>query len=173
MSENFNKLLDSSSVHTVDKSMLDPFIYLSQIPGKDIRGRLVDCFQIWLQIPTDKVVIVKEIVGGLHNASLLLDDIEDNSNIRRGEPVAHHIFGVANTINCANYVYFLALEKCHQLGNDKAISTFIKELLNLHRGQGQDIQWREQCKCPSGNYYIKFHLFIVILLLFYDNRGRL
>ena len=39
--------------------------------------------------------------------------------LRRGIPVAHSIYGVPNTINCANYVYFLALERVHVLGNPK------------------------------------------------------
>ena len=47
----------------------------------------------------------------LHNASLLLDDIEDGSERRRGVPAAHKVFGEALTINSANYVYFVALEK--------------------------------------------------------------
>jgi geranylgeranyl pyrophosphate synthase len=43
----------------------------------------------------------------LHNASLLVDDIEDNSILRRGIPVAHKIYGTASTINSANYVMFI------------------------------------------------------------------
>lgn len=46
-----------------------------------------------------------------------IDDIEDNSCLRRGVPVAHSIYGVASTINAANYVFFLALEKVQQLGH--------------------------------------------------------
>ena len=42
----------------------------------------------------------------LHNASLLIDDIQDNSKLRRGVPVAHNIYGVPLTINAANYIYF-------------------------------------------------------------------
>lgn len=47
-----------------------------------------------------------------------IDDIEDNSILRRGVPVAHSIYGVASTINAANYVFFLALEKVQQLNHD-------------------------------------------------------
>lgn len=46
-----------------------------------------------------------------------IDDIEDNSILRRGVPVAHSIYGVPSTINAANYVLFLALEKVQQLGH--------------------------------------------------------
>lgn len=114
----------------------------------------------------------------LHTASLLVDDIEDGSELRRGVPVAHKIFGTQNENNCplgppfcrpdapcrcvagvpmvinsANYVYFLALEKCHALGNSRALSVFCEELLDLHRGQGQDIMWRDAGTCPTEEQY--------------------
>jgi geranylgeranyl diphosphate synthase type 3 len=145
----------AAEVHRRDDSVLEPMKYLAGVPGKDVRGQLIDCFQEWLQIPLDKVEAVKLVVTDLHNASLLIDDIEDNSKLRRGMPVAHSIFGVPVTLNCANYVYFLALERCHLLGNLKAMDIFVRELLNLHRGQGQDILWREQCKCPSVEQYMQ------------------
>lgn len=46
-----------------------------------------------------------------------LDDIEDNSVLRRGIPVAHSIYGVGSTINAANYVMFIALKKSIELGH--------------------------------------------------------
>lgn len=54
-----------------------------------------------------------------------IDDIEDNSKLRRGVPVAHHIFGVASTINCANYVYFESLDMLYKLHNPTAIGVFV------------------------------------------------
>ena len=131
---------NASGAHRLDESLLEAFRYISSAPGKDVRGLLVDCFQLWLNV-TDKEKLeqIKEIIGDLHNASLLIDDIEDNSKLRRGNPVAHSIFGVPNVINTANYVYFLALEKCQNLQNPQATKVFVGELLNLHRGQGHDI----------------------------------
>ena len=40
-----------------------------------------------------------------------MDDVEDNSELRRGIPVAHQVYGVPQTINTANYVYFLAVQE--------------------------------------------------------------
>lgn len=85
-----------------------------------------------------------------------IDDVEDNSNLRRGEPVAHNIFGVAQTINSANYVYFLAMQEITKLGNcSTAIDIFVEELLNLHRGQGMDLYWRDTLTCPSEENYLE------------------
>jgi geranylgeranyl diphosphate synthase type 3 len=142
--------------HTRDESLLEAYRYIGGVPGKDVRGKLIDCFQLWFQVDTEETLqAIKEIIASLHNASLLIDDIEDNSNLRRGIPVAHKIFGVPTTINCANYVYFLAMEQCHALNNPQCMQVFLGELLNLHRGQGQDIAWREASKCPTEEQYIQ------------------
>ena len=169
--------------HRLDESLLEPFHYISSVPGKDVRGKLLDCFQLWFQVPEPQAATageeeasteggaasrsspssspssvlndIKEIVASLHNASLLIDDIEDNSKLRRGIPVAHAIFGVPTVINCANYVYFLAMEQCRNLHNPRAEAIFLGEILNLHRGQGQDIAWREGLRCPTELEYLQ------------------
>ena len=146
----------STSSHDLDPSLLEPFQYINSVPGKNVRGKMIDCFQIWFQVESPTVLsTIKEIVGDLHNASLMIDDIEDNSKLRRGIPVTHSIFGVPATINTANYVYFLALDKVHNsLHNEQATRVFVNELLNLHRGQGHDIQWRDAIKCPTEEEYL-------------------
>lgn len=132
---------------------MEPFQYIASVPGKDIRARLIDAFNAWLNISADKLDVVKGIVSKLHNASLMIDDIEDNSKLRRGVPVAHHIYGIAATINSANYVYFETLKLAHDTHNPRAINAFVDEMLNLHHGQGLDIYWRDNHRCPSEEEY--------------------
>lgn len=84
-----------------------------------------------------------------------VDDVEDNSLLRRGIPVAHSIFGTAQTINSANYVYFGALQELLKLGNPRAIQIYTDELCNLHRGQGMDLFWRDTLTCPSEDDYLE------------------
>ena len=74
-----------------------------------------------------------------------VDDVEDGSSLRRGLPVAHSIFGVPQTINSANYIYFVALRELARLPNNpaRAVDIFSDELVNLHRGQGDDDQERQ------------------------------
>ena len=144
--------------HVQDPALLESFRYVNSMPGKNVRGKMIDCFQLWLGIDKDSrpevLDSVKAIVGDLHNASLMIDDIQDNSKLRRGIPVTHSIFGVATTINAANYTYFLALEKCHALNNPQAMDVFVGEMLNLHRGQGHDILWRDEGRCPNEEEYL-------------------
>lgn len=97
--------------------------------------------------------MIIEVTEMLHNASLLIDDIEDSSKLRRGFPVAHSIYGIPSVINSANYVYFLGLEKMLTLEHPEAVQVFTRQLLELHRGQGLDIHWRDNYICPTEQQY--------------------
>lgn len=136
-----------------EKILNAPYTYILQIPGKQVRTKLSIAFNYWLNIPQDKLAIISDVTQMLHNASLLIDDIEDNSQLRRGIPVAHNIFGIAHTINAANYVYFQGLEKALTLNHPDVTPVFTEQLLELHRGQGMDIHWRDSYTCPTENEY--------------------
>ncbi|KAF2997141.1 terpene cyclase [Curvularia kusanoi] len=138
-----------------ERILLGPYDYLWGHPGKDIRSQCIAAFNLWLQVPPERLEVITRVVGMLHTASLLVDDVEDNSILRRGIPVANSIFGVAQTINSANYVYFKALQDLLVMGNPKLIEIFTEELLNLHRGQGMDLYWRDSLTCPSEADYLE------------------
>ncbi|XP_050050270.1 terpene synthase isoform X2 [Dermacentor andersoni] len=170
----------SMSSEEMERAILQPYYYIVRIPGKQIRTKLAEAFNYWLKISPEKCQAVTEIVQMLHNSSLLIDDIEDSSLLRRGVPVAHHIFGVASTINSANYVYFLSLEKCLQLGDPRATTVFTEQCLELHRGQGMEIYWRDNYICPSEDDYITmvkrktgglFGLAVRLMQLFSENKS--
>ncbi|GFR92131.1 geranylgeranyl pyrophosphate synthase-like [Elysia marginata] len=137
-----------------EQILLAPYRYICQIPGKQVRSKLIAAFNLWLKIPDEKIKIISDVIQMLHNSSLMVDDIEDNSKLRRGIPVTHSIFGVPQTINTANYVYFLGLERLFTLGKlDETTKVFTKHLLELHRGQGMDIYWRDAVVCPTEEEY--------------------
>ena len=69
--------------------------------------------------------------------------------------MAHSIFGVAQTLNSANYVYFVALQELARLENPEAVRIYTEELCNLHRGQGMDLFWRDTLTCPTEDDYLE------------------
>ncbi|XP_050520103.1 terpene synthase isoform X3 [Daktulosphaira vitifoliae] len=108
------------------------------------------------------------------------DDIQDDSVLRRGIPVAHSIYGVASTINAANYMSFVALERTLSLGHPKATTVYTEQVLELHRGQGMEIYWRDNYTCPTEEEYKKmtirktgglFMLAIRLMQLFSENEN--
>lgn len=136
-----------------EKAVLEPYRYLDSQPGKEIRTKLIDAFQGWLVLTPSDLATVTGVVRQLHTASLLVDDIEDSSALRRGLPTAHTIYGVPLTINAANYVYFQVFGAL--VGQAPATHAMVTdELMRLHRGQGMDLFWRENLVCPSEEEYI-------------------
>ncbi|KAF2129171.1 geranylgeranyl pyrophosphate synthetase [Dothidotthia symphoricarpi CBS 119687] len=142
---------------TEDKEqiLLGPYEYIANQPGKDLRSQFISAFNMWLNVPGKSLEVIIGVIKMLHNASLLVDDVEDFSVLRRGIPVANSIFGIAQTINSANYVYFRALSELASLDNPELLKIFTSELLNLHRGQGLDLYWRDSLICPSECEYME------------------
>jgi geranylgeranyl diphosphate synthase type 3 len=139
-----------------EEIIMGPYDYLFSHPGKDIRTALITAFNSFLHVPEASLAIITKVIGMLHTSSLLIDDVQDSSILRRGIPVAHNIFGTAQTINSANYVYFLALQELQKLTHkDEAMEIFTTELLNLHRGQGMDLYWRDTLTCPTEDDYLE------------------
>lgn len=139
-----------------EEIIMGPYDYLFAHPGKDIRTALITAFNSFLHVPEASLTIITKVIGMLHTSSLLIDDVQDSSILRRGIPVAHNIFGTAQTINSANYVYFLALQELQKLNHrDEAMEIFTTELLNLHRGQGMDLYWRDTLTCPTEDDYLE------------------
>ncbi|KID72288.1 Geranylgeranyl pyrophosphate synthase ltmG [Metarhizium brunneum] len=146
---------NGNTTYLEDKVLTAPLDYLRESPGKDIRGGLTNAFNQFLCVPEEKVTVIKRIIDLLHNASLLIDDIQDSSKLRRGVPVAHSIFGIAQTINSANLAYFMAQKELDQLTNPRAYAIFTEELVNLHRGQGMELHWRDSLHCPTEQEYMR------------------
>jgi geranylgeranyl diphosphate synthase type 3 len=66
--------------------VLEPFTYISANRGKEIRSKMIAAFNVWLNVPEAQLKTVAKVVSMLHQASLLIDDIEDDSQLRRGAP---------------------------------------------------------------------------------------
>ena len=83
-----------------------------------------------------------------HNASLIHDDIEDNSDIRRGKPAVHLLYGNDAAINSGSFLYFLSTAclssseiKCEtKYRIQEAWNTYMRR---LHLGQAMDINWHK------------------------------
>ncbi|KAF5325558.1 hypothetical protein D9619_009682 [Psilocybe cf. subviscida] len=145
-----------------EQAILEPFKYITSNPGKEIRGKMIEAFNLWLDVPKEKLRLITKVVDMLHAASLMIDDIEDDSQLRRGMPVTHKIYGIPQTINTANYVYFLAYKELFALRNGETTpprrsldAVVTEELLSLHRGQGLEILWRDSLQCPTEEEYIR------------------
>jgi geranylgeranyl diphosphate synthase type 3 len=154
------RVLESPWSQAHESLILEPYTYTTSKPGKEIRALLIDALNVWLGVPREQLKVIAHATQLLHNASLMVDDIEDDGQLRRGQPAAHKVYGIPQAINSANYVYFLAykeLAELSRLGGSAAKDWDLEitdELLNLHRGQGLEILWRDSLQCPTEEEYI-------------------
>jgi len=99
-------------------------------------------------------VVIPEII---HNGTLLHDDIEDRSELRRGKPCTYILYGVDVAINTGNAMYYLPLlplikarDKFDAKILVKVYETYAREMTNLSLGQAMDISWHNgMCNANS------------------------
>lgn len=131
-----------------------PLLYLAGMPSKGVRGVLIEALNTWLSVPPAAVQTITSVVNSLHNASLILDDLEDNSPLRRGLPSVHSIFGPAQAVNSANALFVRAVSETAGALRPASLAAALEELENLHRGQSWDLYWKHSLACPSEADYI-------------------
>ncbi|OXA62278.1 geranylgeranyl pyrophosphate synthase [Folsomia candida] len=139
------KIVEDADKFT-DKILL-PYSYLVGNPGKDIRAKMIRVLNYWIQASEEDCEKICEILDLLHNASLMIDDIEDRSAIRRGKEAAHVVYGVPLTMNAAHFIYFKAIDKLLDFCDDfDVIHEFLELMKTVHFGQGAELYWRDCAK---------------------------
>lgn len=129
----------------------EPVEYILSRPSKGLRSRLVE-LGCKLVISSDSLtveqkrrcVIASSLVERIHAGSLIVDDIEDNSSVRREFPTLHLKYGIGRALNAGNWLYFSPLTtlKFLQLSaeNELQLHRDCLETLSLaHCGQALDL----------------------------------
>ncbi|EXL70638.1 hypothetical protein FOPG_13561 [Fusarium oxysporum f. sp. conglutinans race 2 54008] len=131
-----------------------PYNYILTLPSKGIRGAFIDSLNIWLDVPEDKTSVIKEVIGMLHNSSLIIDDFQDNSPLRRGKPSTHTVFGPAQAINTATYIIVKAIEKIQEIVGHEALAEITGTITTIFQGQAMDLSWTANTTVPSIQEYL-------------------
>jgi hypothetical protein len=137
-----------------DELVFAPIKYLESLPSKGFREAIVDGMDGWLHLPKRSISTIKDVVKHVHTASLLCDDMEDSSPLRRGQPSAHTIFGAPQTVNSTSYLWTLALDRLSELENPQCLRVFIDEVRSMQIGQSWDLYWTAALECPREEEYL-------------------
>ena len=87
------------------------------------------------------------------HGGIIIDDIEDQSELRRGQPCLHLRYGVDVALNAGNLLYFLPalllLEHPDLMPEKRLDLHAIRErtMITAHAGQNVDIYWSRQISC--------------------------
>ncbi len=96
----------------------------------------------------------------IHNFSLIHDDIQDESDLRRGRPTVWKRWGVAQAINVGDAVFTLARLAVQRLieagvppaSSLQALTTIDQECLNLIKGQFLDLDFENRESVSESEY---------------------
>lgn len=157
----FGKPRYDYSTESAQKALIDPLCDLLERGGKRWRPILFLLITQAVGGDINKVRELSIIPEIIHNGTLMIDDIEDMGELRRGKPCTHKIFGVDVAINAGNFMYFfplLALRKNKYKFKPetviKAYEIYVQEMLNVSLGQATDIFWHkgQAEKIEEGEY---------------------
>jgi geranylgeranyl pyrophosphate synthase len=137
---------------TITKSLAEPIWDFLDRGGKRWRPSLMLLsYEALGGKKKNKILPLTVLPEFLHNGSIMIDDIEDSSKLRRGKKCTHLLYGEDIAINAGNTMYFLPLSLLYENElklKEKTIKEIYdlcsREMLKLSVGQGMDIYWHKK-----------------------------
>lgn len=126
-------------------ALLEPARDILSRTGKGFRARLLEhSWTLGGGRPGEMPTLLPASIELLHAGSLVIDDIEDDSATRRGQPALHHRYGLPVALNTGNWLYFLSMSCLSRLPCDDACRLALTEdvifgIMRCHEGQALDI----------------------------------
>ncbi len=144
-SDSREQLMDGVDVSRFARTIIDPVREITDRGGKSWRSyaALACCdivggdsrdFVQWLAMPEF-----------MHVGSLIVDDVQDGSDVRRGGPTCHQVYGQAHAINAGTAAYFMGqkLLRSDRLSTSDQLrlyDLYFEALRAGHAGQALDIE---------------------------------
>jgi len=131
-----------------ERALLGPLREFLSRPGKELRARLVELgFVLGGGTPTQMPPELPWLVELIHAGSLIVDDIEDDSDERRGGPTLHRRHGLPVALNAGNWLYFwpqvlLSRMDLPPSARLEAHERITDCMLRCHEGQALDLTVR-------------------------------
>jgi geranylgeranyl pyrophosphate synthase len=135
-------------VAALNKTVAEPFWEFLDRGGKRWRPALFLLTIEALGGNADEFLDFAAIPEIIHNGTLIADDVEDSSKLRRGKPCTYELFGLDVAVNLSNVMYFIPMlaliENTSKVSSEKArrlYEIYIEEMVNISFGQAIDIGW--------------------------------
>ena len=151
---------------SMTEALADPIWHYLDAGGKRWRPALMLVAGAALGVDPERLLDLGALCEMIHNATLLVDDIEDDSPTRRGRDCAHVKYGVDVALNAGNALYFIPLRvlDAARAGLPEDVSlgvyrTVAEEMTKLHYGQALDIAWHRGFRTPTPEQYLRMCAF--------------
>ena len=135
------------NLDSAQKGVHDPIWDLLNRGGKRWRPALYLLIVEALGGDISKLKNFAAIPEVVHNGTLMVDDVEDGADLRRGKPTTHIKYGVDVAVNAGCAMYYLPIKTLINETNlsdatkVRAYDVYCQEMINLAYGQGADIHW--------------------------------
>ncbi len=143
--------VENSNVRSLlEELLLKPTLELRARPSHEFRAQIVNIGAELATLPYGQIVskdelqLCAEAIEQLHLGSLIVDDIQDGSPVRRNGPSLHTRLGMPHALSVGNWLYFRALRSLEKLDLDPSRRQFLNkewhEAMELaHYGQVMDL----------------------------------
>ncbi len=134
-------------IEAIDEALNQPIRSFILRGGKRIRPLLFLTLLKGFGKDPEEYTDVAVAIELIHNGTLVVDDIEDRSELRRGKPTLHKEYSLDIALNAGNALYFLPLKvisqkkQLSQSQKGKLNQIYCDEMINVHIGQATDIHW--------------------------------
>jgi all-trans-nonaprenyl-diphosphate synthase len=105
----------------------------------------------------EPIYLISEISELIHTASLVHDDIIDNSFLRRGQPTANSKWDNAITVISGDFMFARAAVNLGKLGVNEITSLFAQVLEDLCDGEIRQVEKKFSTDLDWDYYYSKSH----------------
>ncbi|MDA1354343.1 MAG: polyprenyl synthetase family protein [bacterium] len=130
-------------------------------PGKRVRAALIllsyfaccDEMDIDPEESLENAVEFAAAVECIHLASLMHDDIIDESDTRRGQAALHAKFGTNGAMIMAVYIYAISLKFIERVGNFEILGLISDTVKHLCEGELQQMDQRDSLNMTLDSYF--------------------
>ncbi|WSQ06346.1 polyprenyl synthetase family protein [Streptomyces sp. NBC_01231] len=137
--------LDAALCHRLHQAMAAPVLHLLDNPGRSWRPYVAAAVLCLLGADPEPYRPLTAVTELLHVSALIIDDIQDNSPIRRGRPSVHEVFGTAPAITAGTlgyYTFDALMQRVPQADPSTMLRIYrlyLRDLRAAHAGQALDI----------------------------------
>ena len=130
----------------------DVATYVLGSGGKRLRPALVLLVSRMLGYKGERDVRYAAVVELIHTATLIHDDIIDESDLRRGQPTANNTWGNQTTVLVGDWLYTRTMDLCLELGDVDVMRVLTSATLRMTEGEILSDRVRGQLEVDESAY---------------------
>jgi octaprenyl-diphosphate synthase len=138
--------------------------YIVNSGGKRLRPLLVLLSAKSFGYQGDKHYLLAAIIEFIHTATLLHDDVVDESDLRRGNETANALFGNAASVLVGDFLYSRAFEMMVDVGDMRVMQILasttnviaegeVMQLMNVHDASISEAQYLDVIYCKTAKLF--------------------